>query len=141
MAFQQAAAALDHRRPDVPSISWDETLLPRATVAALFRQWLRDKAATRKFLTVLFAHLKKFHEKGSTGRRAILIASTARELGWKPRAHTQNLVDTGDIRLGNCEFKAQRADAITRHAEYVGRSIRRLRKHHKRSERSHKKQL
>ena len=69
----------------------------------------------------------RFHRKGSTGRRAIIIAQGALKVKWKPSAHVENLVKTGDVQLGKSEYKADAKAAKDRHAAYVGRSIRRLR--------------
>ena|SRR5438132_10604710 len=126
LVFIQSTAGLNGTEIALET-TWDESLLPREAAPHLIRQWCRDRTALWKFLRALFAHWRRFHRKGSTGRRAIIIAQGALKVKWKPSAHVENLVKTGDVQLGKSEYKADAKAAKDRHAAYVGRSIRRLR--------------
>jgi hypothetical protein len=115
---------------------WDDKLLPIQAVPYLLRQWTCDKKLARQFLVALFKHFAKDAEKGSLGRREVLVSQNATVVGFKPAEQTKRLIQTGDIKLGNHEHPADRKMAFDRHAATVGRAIRRLRAEAKSSPRA-----
>jgi hypothetical protein len=138
--YWQAEAARCDETPSVPNLLWDDALLPRRVAPHLLRQWTIDSAQLRRFLVALFDHFARFDAKGSIGRRSILVAQGALEVGWKPLAHTKNLIATGDIKLGQYEHPPDEKMALDREAATVGRSIRRMRADLRRREAEAKRQ-
>jgi hypothetical protein len=125
--FCQAHAALHGKPADPPDLLWDDTLLPYETAPHLLRQWTRDRTRTQTFLTRLFHHFAGFKTKGSTGRRALILANTLAQHSWKPQLMVEKLEQTGDVRVGSHEYEVDRKLALERQAGTIGRSIRRIR--------------
>src|SRR4030095_10309624 len=100
----------------------------RSTAPHVLRQWISDSAATRRFLTALFQHFADIHRKGSLTRRTIIAANIADYFGWKPQKITKRLCETGDVKLGQHEYKSGKKEALDREASTVGRSVRRMRR-------------
>jgi hypothetical protein len=127
IVFCQAQAALRCAEAKPPDLLWDDTLFPFQIAPHVLRQWTRDGATTRKFLIALFDHLARFHAKGSTGRRALIVADTLPKHHWKPQLIVKKLVEIGDVRLGKHKYKPDTKLSLDQQTATIGRSVLRMR--------------
>lgn len=113
--------------PDALQILWDDNLLPRRAAPHLLRQWIRDRAFTKDFLTALFSHFERIADEQSVERRKILIAQNAFAIGFKPLKQAERLMRQYSFAIPSHDSSHNKETFQRWQAATIGRFTRRLR--------------